>query len=63
MEQKHPPLKEDPLTQEEKQQLLDLMKKMLRPWNWWVILAGFRVGTLLDLIVMRSCKEPIEFPA
>jgi len=28
MEQKHPPLKEDPLTQEEKQQLLDLMKKI-----------------------------------
>lgn len=35
----------------------------LRRGNRWVILAGFQLGILLDLIFMRGRKEAIEFTA
>ena len=36
---------------------------MLRRGNQWVILAGFQLGILLDLIFMRGRKETIELAA
>ena len=35
----------------------------LRRGNQWVILAGFQLGILLDLIFMRGRKETIELAA
>jgi len=36
---------------------------LLRRGNQWVILAGFQLGILLDLIFMRGRKETIELAA
>jgi len=38
-------------------------KILLRRGNQWVILAGFQLGILLDLIFMRGRKETIELAA